>query len=76
MNTPETLDDGGADAGRCVARGGLQEAGPDSTAPTVEGGEVASLPTRTVKPIVSFTPRFTATPLPSATFTRLYSARN
>lgn len=46
-----------------------QEAGPDSTAPTVEGGEVASLPTRTVKPIVSFTPRFTATPLPSATFT-------
>lgn len=42
---------------------------PDSAAPTEQNGEVVSLPTRTVKPIVSFTPRFTATPLPSMTFT-------
>lgn len=34
-----------------------------------QDGAVLSLPTRTVKPIVSFTPRFTATPIPSATLT-------
>ena len=46
-----------------------EEADPESAMPTEENGQVASLPTRTVKPIVSFTPRFTATPLPSLTFT-------
>lgn len=40
----------------------------DSPTPSdADGAAVSSLPTRTVKPIVSFTPRFTATPLPSAT---------
>lgn len=51
------------------AAAACEEANPDSAAPTAQNGEVASLPTRTVKPIVSFTPRFTATPLPSMTFT-------
>jgi len=46
-----------------------EEAAPDPTAPAGPGSELGSLPTRTVKPIVSFTPRFTATPLPSMTFT-------
>jgi uncharacterized protein YgiM (DUF1202 family) len=40
---------------------------PSPAAPQNE--EVLGLPTRTVKPIVSFTPRFTATPIPSITFT-------
>lgn len=42
------------------------------TAPTAQAPDdqaVLSLPTRTLGPIVSFTPRFTATPIPSATFT-------
>lgn len=52
-----------------VTTAACEEADPDSAAPTEQNAEVASLPTRTVKPIVSFTPRFTATPLPSLTFT-------
>ncbi len=44
------------------------EAGETQTPSPQSPGEVAlSQPTRTVKPIVSFTPRFTATPLPSNT---------
>lgn len=46
-----------------------EEAAPEASAPTMPSGAQGSLPTRTVKPIVSFTPRFTATPLPSLTFT-------
>lgn len=41
-------------------------------APSPAGSEndaVLSVPTRTLGPIVSFTPRFTATPIPSITFT-------
>ncbi len=34
-----------------------------------EGDAVLTVPTRTLGPIVSFTPRFTATPIPSATYT-------
>lgn len=52
-----------------IALAACEEAAPESAAPTLQGGEAGSLPTRTVKPIVSFTPRFTATPLPSLTFT-------
>jgi uncharacterized protein YraI len=37
--------------------------------PSANQGPVAAVPTRTLGPIVSFTPRFTATPIPSATFT-------
>lgn len=51
------------------AAAACEGADSDSAAPTQQNGEVVSLPTRTVKPIVSFTPRFTATPLPSMTFT-------
>lgn len=58
-----------------LAAAACEEATPDTTAPTVQNGEVAGLPTRTVKPIVSFTPRFTATPLPSLTFTPSPSPR-
>jgi uncharacterized protein YraI len=36
---------------------------------TSEEESVLRLPTRTLGPIVSFTPRFTATPIPSATYT-------
>lgn len=44
------------------------EAGETQTPSPQSPDEVAvSQPTRTVKPIVSFTPRFTATPLPSST---------
>lgn len=45
--------------------------GCDNTEPTPAGGDhaVLAVPTRTLGPIVSFTPRFTATPIPSATFT-------
>jgi hypothetical protein len=35
--------------------------------PQAQGDVALNQPTRTVKPIVSFTPRFTATPLPSTT---------
>lgn len=54
---------------------GLLLAACDEVEPEAESSDtgddarVASVPTRTVKPIVSFTPRFTATPIPSATFT-------
>lgn len=50
---------------------------PSST-PSADGAAVMAvpqndlglgIPTRTIKPIVSYTPRFTATPIPSATFT-------
>ena len=47
---------------------GCDEVAVEPTAPT-ENAMVANLPTRTIKPIVSFTPRFTATPIPSATLT-------
>jgi len=45
--------------------------GCDNTGPTPAGNDnaVLAVPTRTLGPIVSFTPRFTATPIPSATFT-------
>lgn len=40
----------------------------DTETPAVsQGGAALGQPTRTVKPIVSFTPRFTATPIPSQT---------
>lgn len=45
------------------------EVDPQPTAPASDGQAVLSPPTRTLGPIVSFTPRFTATPIPSATFT-------
>lgn len=37
--------------------------------PENDDGAVLTVPTRTLGPIVSFTPRFTATPIPSITFT-------
>ena len=45
------------------------EVDPQPTAPAADNQAVLSPPTRTLGPIVSFTPRFTATPIPSATFT-------
>lgn len=49
---------------------GCQEAAPAQPSPASNGDAAAlQVPTRTLAPIVSFTPRFTATPLPSATFT-------
>ncbi len=49
---------------------GCQEATPAQPSPATNGNAAApQVPTRTLAPIVSFTPRFTATPLPSATFT-------
>lgn len=49
---------------------GCDEVTPQTPAPST-GEEQAELrvPTRTLGPIVSFTPRFTATPIPSLTFT-------
>jgi uncharacterized protein YraI len=44
----------------------------ETQTPSPSGAEndaILSLPTRTLGPIVSFTPRFTATPIPSATLT-------
>ncbi len=43
----------------------------ETNTPTANTADAAvlSVPTRTLGPIVSFTPRFTATPIPSATFT-------
>jgi len=52
-----------------IVAAACEEKAPESAAPALQGGAAGSLPTRTVKPIVSFTPRFTATPLPSLTFT-------
>lgn len=49
---------------------GCDEIEPETPMPTVPDNQaVLSPPTRTLGPIVSFTPRFTATPLPSATYT-------
>ena len=47
------------------------EVAPETPSPGVQddNGAVLSLPTRTILPIVSFTPRFTATLIPSITFT-------
>ncbi|MBN2304006.1 MAG: SH3 domain-containing protein [Anaerolineae bacterium] len=43
---------------------------PTESSPAPSQSEsVVNVPTRTVKPIVSFTPRFTATPIPSITLT-------
>ncbi len=49
---------------------GCDEIEPETPMPTVPDNQaVLSPPTRTLGPIVSFTPRFTATPIPSATYT-------
>lgn len=46
------------------------EVEPETPSPSgPDNGAILSLPTRTLGPIVSFTPRFTATPIPSATLT-------
>ena len=53
-----------------LALAGCQQATPAEPSPVTSGDTAAlQVPTRTLAPIVSFTPRFTATPLPSATFT-------
>lgn len=41
----------------------------ETPSPHSQNDAVLSVPTRTLGPIVSFTPRFTATPVPSITFT-------
>ncbi len=48
---------------------GCDEVPADDSSGESPDAEVMSVPTRTVKPIVSFTPRFTATPIPSMTLT-------
>jgi uncharacterized protein YgiM (DUF1202 family) len=42
---------------------------PSASPSGAQNDAILSLPTRTLGPIVSFTPRFTATPIPSATLT-------
>lgn len=52
-----------------VALGGCSDLTTTEPSPVGDNAPVLSVPTRTLGPIVSFTPRFTATPIPSATFT-------
>ena len=55
--------------GLTIFMAACEEAPAGNQSGEAQGAEIMSAPTRTVKPIVSFTPRFTATPIPSATFT-------
>jgi|AMZC01.1.fsa_nt_AMZC01002868.1_3 uncharacterized protein YraI len=48
---------------------GCNDTASNEPSPAAGDGAVLSVPTRTLGPIVSFTPRFTATPIPSATYT-------
>ena len=58
--------------GLTIFMAACEEAPAGNQSGEAQGAEIMSAPTRTVKPIVSFTPRFTATPIPSATFTSAY----
>lgn len=55
--------------GTALALSGCNDTTSPEPSPAGQNGAVLAVPTRTLGPIVSFTPRFTATPIPSATYT-------